>query len=182
MVPLHWDEIRFMRKGHFAKSGESALRAPPRSRRTLPRGLPSRDRAHDEKRLGAFCNRIGQGSIRWFMGDVFAAGKESHQWPALFCFVIADGTAQHWIFFFNRVDYRAHRRRAVEIDVYFITHLRERAKMMRKNDANHEIETPITKTQVPNKFQITISKNGKTESRLVWDLITGTCLGLVPGI
>src|SRR5205823_14261661 len=51
--------------------------------------------------------------------------------------------------------------------------------MMRKNDANHEIETPITKNQVPNKFQITISKNGKTGSRLVWDLITGTCLGLV---
>ena len=66
--------------------------------------------------------------------------------------------------------------------MYFITHVRERAKMMRKNDANHEIEIPITKTQVPTKFQITISKNGKTGSRLVWDLITGTCLGLVPGI
>jgi hypothetical protein len=60
--------------------------------------------------------------------------------------------------------------------VYFITNVRERAKMMRKNDANHEIETPITKTQVPNKFQTTMSKNGKTGSRLIWDLIIGTCL------
>jgi len=34
--------------------------------------------------------------------------------------------------------------------VYFLTNVRERAKMMRKNDANHEIEIPITKTQVPN--------------------------------
>ena len=45
--------------------------------------------------------------------------------------------------------------------------MRERAKMMGKNDANHEIEIPITKTQVPNKFQITMSKNGGTSSRLV---------------
>ena len=61
--------------------------------------------------------------------------------------------------------------------MYFITHVRERAKMMRKNNANHEIKTPITKAQVPNKFQITMSKSGKIGSRLVWDLIIGTCLG-----
>ena len=72
--------------------------------------LSARDRAHDEKRLGAFCNRIGQGGIGRFMGDVFAARKKSHQRPALLGFVIADGAAQHWIFFFNRVDYCAHRR------------------------------------------------------------------------
>ena len=42
--------------------------------------------------------------------------------------------------------------------MYFITHVRERAKMVGKNDANHEIEIPTTKTQVPNKFQITIQK------------------------
>ena len=61
--------------------------------------------------------------------------------------------------------------------MYFITHVRERAKMMRKNDANHEIQIPITKTQVPNKFQITIPKNGKTSSYLIWDLIIEICLG-----
>jgi hypothetical protein len=146
------------------------------ARERPPDNLSACDSAHDKEGLGPFCNRIGQGSIKWIVRDVFPAGKESHQRPALFCFVIADGAAQHWIFFFNRVDYRAHRRRAVEIDVYFITHLRERAKMMRKNDANHEIETAITKTQVPNKFQTTMSKNGKTGSRLIWDLIIGTCL------
>src|SRR6266481_606398 len=54
--------------------------------------------------------------------------------------------------------------------------------MMGKNDANHEIETPITKTQVPNKFQITMSKNGRTSSRLAWDLIIGASLGFSPGI
>src|SRR5947209_664057 len=59
--------------------------------------LSARNRAHDEKRLGTFCNRIGQGSIRWFVGDVFAAREKSHQRPALFCFVIADGAAQHRI-------------------------------------------------------------------------------------
>ena len=62
--------------------------------------------------------------------------------------------------------------------MYFITNVRERAKMMGKNDANHEIEIPITKTQVPNKFQTTISKNGGTSSRLIWELFIGTCLGL----
>jgi len=72
--------------------------------------LSARDRAHDEKRLGAFCNRIGQGGIggSWEMSSPHA--KKSHQWPALLGFVIADGAAQHWIFFFNRVDYCAHRR------------------------------------------------------------------------
>ena len=152
------------------------------ARKRPPDNLSARDSAHDKEGLGPFPNRIGQGSIKWIVRDVFPAGKESHQRPALSCFVIADGAAQHWIFFFNRVDYRAHRRRAVEIDVYFITHVRERAKMMGKNDANHEIETPITKTQVPNKFQITMSKNGGTSCRLVWDLIIGTCLGLAPRI
>ena len=84
------------------------------------------------------------------MGDVFAARKKSHQWPALFCFVVPDGAAQHWIFFFNRVDYCAHRRRAVEIDVYFITNVRKRAQMMGEDDANHvflQKATKITKVQ-----------------------------------
>src|SRR5439155_9974135 len=112
--------------------------------------LPAGDCAHDEKRLGPFCNRIRQGSIRWFVGDVFAAREKSDQWPALFCFVVPDGAAQHWIFFFNRVDYCAHRRRAVEIDVYFITNLRKRAQMMGEDDANHvflQKATKITKVQ-----------------------------------
>jgi hypothetical protein len=62
--------------------------------------------------------------------------------------------------------------------VYFITNVRERAKMMRKNDANHEIEIAITKTQVSNKFEITMSKNGgqalawfgNCSLELAWDL------------
>ena len=59
MLLLHWGEVRFMRKGHFAKSGESALRAPPRSRAEHYQGLPAGNCAHDKKRLDAFCNRIG---------------------------------------------------------------------------------------------------------------------------
>jgi len=48
---------------------------------------------------------------------------------------------------------------------------------MGKNDANHEIEIPITKTQVPNKFEITMSKIGGTSSGPVWEMFIGTCLG-----
>jgi hypothetical protein len=62
--------------------------------------------------------------------------------------------------------------------VYFLTHVRERAKVMRKNDANHEIEIPITESQVPNKFEITMSKNGGTSSRPAWEMFIGTRLGL----
>jgi hypothetical protein len=138
--------------------------------------LSAGDRAHDKEGLGPFCNPIGQGSIKWIVGDVFAARKESHQWPALLCCVIADRAAQHWIFFFNRVENRSQSRRTVWIDLYLVGNARQGAEMMRKDDANHEIETPITKTQVPNKFQITMSKNGNS-SRVVWDLIIGACLG-----
>ncbi len=120
------------------------------ARERPPDNLSACDSAHDKEGLGPFCNRIGQGSIKWIVRDVFPAGKESHQRPALFCFVIADGAAQHWIFFFNRVDYCAHRRRAVEIDVYFITNVRKRAQMMGEDDANHvflQKATKITKVQ-----------------------------------
>jgi hypothetical protein len=90
------------------------------------------------------------------VGNVFAARKKSHQWPALFCFVIADGAAQHWIFFFNCVDYCADRRRAVEIDMYFITNVRKRAEMMGEDDANH---IPNSKSEIRSTKQISNSKS-----------------------
>jgi hypothetical protein len=55
--------------------------------------------------------------------------------------------------------------------------VRERAKMMREDNANHEIKIPITKTQVPNKFQTTISRNANTSSRLFPSLIIALVLG-----
>src|ERR1700682_6057670 len=71
------------------------------------------------------------------MRNVFAAGKKAHERPAFLRFVIANGSAKHWIFTFDCVDDRAHGCRTVKIDMYFISDARERAQMMRKNYSDH---------------------------------------------
>src|SRR6478752_2299658 len=112
--------VAAIRTSGSSSDNAATFKTTLRSRRMSPQrpgeglaitpALTPGDCAHDKKGFGPFCNRIGQGSIKWIVRDVFAAGKESHEWPALLCFVIADGAAQHWIFFFNRVDYCTHRR------------------------------------------------------------------------
>src|SRR5437870_8507110 len=85
--------------------------------------LSSCDGAHDEKRLVAFGNRVGQGSIERFVGDVFTAGEESHEWSTLERVVFTNCAAQHRVFRFNRLENRFYRRRSIKIEMYEIDDL-----------------------------------------------------------
>src|SRR2546423_7854693 len=71
--------------------------------------------------------------------------------------MISDRSLKHWIFFLERIENGADRRRTVEVKLHFVGNTRERAKMMRKNDANHCFKNP--KTQVPNKSQVPVAKS-----------------------
>src|SRR5712691_10168151 len=100
--------------------------------------LSSSNRAHDEKGLGAFRDRVRQGSVGRFMRDVFTASEEANQWPALEGFVFADRAAQHRVFLLQCSDNRMRRHGAVKIDTHFIANFCEGAEMMRQNHANHK--------------------------------------------
>src|SRR5437660_12847859 len=60
--------------------------------------LPAGNCPHDEEWLVALHDRIGQGSIRRFVRNVFAAGEEADERSALERVVFANGAAQHWVF------------------------------------------------------------------------------------
>ena len=99
--------------------------------------LASGDCAHDEERLGAGRNRLRQRRICRIVRDVFAAGKESYERPALLRDVIADRATKHRIFCFQRVENRTLRDLIVKFEFHFAANVRQCAQMMRKNDANH---------------------------------------------
>src|ERR1700731_4515859 len=93
--------------------------------------LSSGDRAHDEERLLAFHDRVGQGSVRRFMRNVFAAHEKSHQRTALERSMIANCAAQHRVFFFQSVEQRFRCRAPVKIDSHFVADFRQRPEVMR---------------------------------------------------
>src|SRR6266568_7883990 len=93
--------------------------------------------AHDEERLAAFSDRVGQGSIGRFVRNIFAASEEPNQRTAFESSVLANCAAQHRVFRFDRVENRFHSRRSIKIEMYLIANLRQRSEMMRKNDSNH---------------------------------------------
>src|SRR2546423_5910415 len=78
--------------------------------------------------------------------------------------MIADRSLKHWIFCLERVENGANRRRTVEVKLHFVGDTRERAKMMRKNDANHCFKNP--KSQVP----IAKSLSNASPALAIWAL------------
>jgi hypothetical protein len=99
--------------------------------------LASGDCAHDEERLGTGCNRLRQRRVYRIVRNVFAANKEAHQWPAFLRVMIPDGPAQHWIASLERVENFSLRNLTIELEFHFTANVRQRAQMMRENDADH---------------------------------------------
>ncbi len=80
----------------------------------------------------------GKADVRRLMRNIFFAGKETHHRPAFLRNVIANRSAQCIGYFaFQRVENGARRDRAIQIELHFIADARQRAQMMRQNDANH---------------------------------------------
>ena len=65
------------------------------------------------------------------------AGEEPQERPALLRDVVADRPAQHRIAGLERVEDRALRGRALDVELHLAVDLRQRPQMIRKHDADH---------------------------------------------
>ena len=71
------------------------------------------------------------------MGQIFLAGEEPQERPALLRDLVADRPAQHGIASLERVEDRSQRDRAVELKFYFAADVRQRSEMLRDYDSDH---------------------------------------------
>ena len=71
------------------------------------------------------------------MRQIFLAGKEPQERPALLGDVVADGAAQHWIAGFERVEDRALRDSTLDLKLHLAADVRQRPQMLRQYDADH---------------------------------------------
>ena len=102
-----------------------------------PAELASGDRPHDHKRLGAAGDCVGQRGIRRLVGQIFLAGEEAHERPALLGRMVADRSAQHWVASLKRVDHRALRDRAFNLELGLALELGQHPQMGWKIDSDH---------------------------------------------
>jgi len=97
--------------------------------------------ANNKKRLRSrrYCFR--QRGVRQFMGPIFRAGEEPQERAALLRNVVANCPAQHGITGFERVEDRALRDLAfdveIDFDIHFAANARQRSQMCGKLDADH---------------------------------------------
>ena len=71
------------------------------------------------------------------MGQIFLAGEEAQERPALLGDVIADGTAQHGIAGFECIEDRALRDRTYDFEFDLAADVSQRSKVLRKFYSNH---------------------------------------------
>jgi hypothetical protein len=92
---------------------------------------------HDQQRLSTCGNGLWQQCIRRFVRQVLFAGEDPYERATLLRHVVTDCPAQHWIASFERVQYRALRHLAHEVQRHFTIHARQRSQMCRKDDPYH---------------------------------------------
>jgi hypothetical protein len=100
------------------------------------------------------------------MRDVFAAGEEPDEWPALLRAVITDGAMQHRISAFERVDDFSRGSHSIEIQLHFIADAGECAQMMWEYNADHG-ESKNPNNQNPSSKQIP-NPDGKIS---LWEIL-----------
>ena len=91
----------------------------------------------DQKRLRARRDRVGQRRVRRLVRQILLAGEEPHERPALLRDVIADRAAQHRIAGLERVEDRALRDRALDVELHLAADVRQRPQMRRQHDSDH---------------------------------------------
>jgi hypothetical protein len=99
--------------------------------------LSTRDRAHDQKRFFPGRNCFGQRSVGQFVREILLACEEPQECSALERAVVADGTAQHGIPCFERVEDGTLRDRTCDFDFNFASNVGEGAEMLWEFDSNH---------------------------------------------
>src|SRR2546426_1701400 len=105
--------------------------------RSLRLALAAGHRPHDQKRLRANRDRVGQRGIRRFVGQILLAGEDPHKRAALLRDVIADRPAQHRIAGLERVEDRALRGLTLDVERHLAVDVRQRPQMCRKHDSDH---------------------------------------------
>jgi hypothetical protein len=94
--------------------------------------LPAGNRPDDEEGLCPRRDRFGQRRIWRFMGEILLAGEEPQKRSALLRDVFADRAAQHWIAGLQRVENRALRGRALDLELHFAANARQSSQMWRE--------------------------------------------------
>jgi hypothetical protein len=69
---------------------------------------------------------------------VLGAREEAQEWTALLRDMIADRPSQHRILCFEGVKHRTLCNRTLDVELNFRSGMRERSKVSRQNDANHD--------------------------------------------
>src|SRR5438128_9477611 len=91
----------------------------------------------DDKRLLSGRDRVGQWGVRRLMGQILLAGEEAQEGSALLRDMVANGAAQHGIVSLERVEDRALRDRAFDLERHLCTGVRQVSQMWWKYDADH---------------------------------------------
>src|SRR2546422_7983266 len=105
---------------------------------SLPRcgqALAAGNGPYDEKGLRPHRDRVGQRSVRLFVGQVLLAGEESYKRGALLRDVIADRPAQHRIAGLERVEDRALRGLTLAVERHLAVDVRQRPQTYRDHDS-----------------------------------------------
>src|SRR6059036_509647 len=105
--------------------------------RFLPLALAAGHGTHDQKRLCAHRDRVGQRGIRRFVGQILLAGEEAHERPAPLRDVVADRPAQHRIAGLERVEDRALRDPTLDVELHLAVDVRQLPQMCREHHADH---------------------------------------------
>src|SRR5213080_404519 len=105
--------------------------------RFLPLALAAGHGTHDQKRLCAHRDRVGQRGIRRFVGQILLAGEDPHERSALLREVVADRPAQHRIAGLERVEDRALRDPTLDIELHLAVDVRQLPQMCREHHADH---------------------------------------------
>src|SRR5262245_13887035 len=101
------------------------------------RSLAARHRTHDEEGLDSLHHRVRERGVRLVVREILAAGEEAHEGPASLRHVVADRPAQHRVARLERVEDRALRGIAVDLELHLAVDARERAQVCGETDPDH---------------------------------------------
>ena len=94
------------------------------------------DGANDEQRFPARGNRFGEWGLGGLQREIFFAGKEAQKRTALEGVVVADGSAEHGVAGFERVEDRADSDGRGDFECDVAVDVRQVAKVVRQSYSN----------------------------------------------
>jgi len=100
--------------------------------------LTAGHRGHHPEHLGSGRNLLRQRIVGRLEGDVLPAGEEADEIPPLRSPVIADRPSEDRILGLQGVEHGALRRPLADVEAYFPVDARERAQVLRQDDADHD--------------------------------------------